>query len=1037
MPKPSGDSFDAKKRFASVPMSQGEVQKDSDWNKGGRRGRLSLRGWLLIVVAVAGVALILGLATTALGMGPIAAALEARRQPPLVVSLVFPEDGATLPLRSTLWVRGEIAGRSTASELTLIVNGQTWDTTALTEFDRGASWGWTPSGEGRHELTVVAHDAAGRTFSSPTASVYASGQADFRFPYQHTLEEGDNLSSLGETYSSSSEEILDANPGLSADGPLAPGDTVTIPVHVPTGPEQAPASGEAAAPPVGPLPETPPGAIPPQSDGTAFGDVVVALNTLPVPPGFTIKNGTLIPSQPVDSIYLYVAIGDDNWERVPKDPHAFIVPIFGVFDLKPYLDFAALDNLTEPVLLKVEGWGWAGSALVSLGSYSGYYGAGQLHWPYGGTDLQVYSHQTLGKKYYTTKAQVSGDASDWSLQFRWSSQTAGVTGGVVQISEKPFPNSLALNPPGLVQYGIDADNPGEFTINLRDYFFSDESNFFEGIGQAIGDAVGDVVGGATGGVSWKGTPAHQYWPFLSRTFFVRVVPLGAGTSAEASNTVVVYFTPSGKPVPITGPLNGPVYEARILGFDPYLPADPAYSTCWVMNVDVQNCKDVLVFSAEGISSQQQCTTSIPKGTWGCGCPGVSCSSSGSSCSLSPSDWGDCISEGAQAVGSWIAKGWDALAGVYNDAVAFVKEMAATLNPFCIQAKIAAAELGGDTVTKEDVEDVCAAVTDIAVTAVMAYFGLPPSLPEFDKLMDEGLDYAIGIAASELGIECNKQCRDLLKEGFQAATSGENLLEKGLDLGASMAADELRDLGYDCDAKCEQLIQDGAQGKASFGQVTDAAIDQATQQIVGQLNANGYSCDQDCADAIRNQLKQGAAIGQIAQEAAASPSYTPFMVPHPRAAESPAIVRVEIFRRWESAEIPNAELERCGLSLDNLVANDVSGQPMSGRLFEPIGVDLPILDPGERMVVPVLLERAGVPLEVMQAMNPSGQHISLPGLGDVTDLAGWFNFYSQGQITLRTWGPLFISTTSNKSLPCIDEVSASFGLPDVGFEVDFP
>jgi hypothetical protein len=320
---------------------------------------------------------------------------------------------------------------------------------------------------------------------------------------------------------------------------------------------------------------------------------------------------------------------------------------------------------------------------------------------------------------------------------------------------------------------------------------------------------------------------------------------------------------------------------------------------------------------------------------------------------------------------------------------------------------------------------------------MAYFGLPPSLPEFDKLMDEGLDYAIGIAASQMGIECNKQCRDLLKEGFQAVASGENLLDKGLELGASMAADELRDLGYDCDAQCEKLIHDGVQGKASFGQVTDLAVNQATQQIVSQLNAKGYPCDQACAEAIRNEIKQGAAIGQLAQDAAAAPSYTPFVVPHPRAAEQPAIVRVEVFRRWESAGIPDEELERCGLSLDNLVTNDVKGQEISGRLFEPIGVDLPILEPGERMVVPVLLNRAAVPAAVMNAMNPSGQHVSLPGLGDVTDLAAWFNFYSQGQITLRTWGPLFISTTSAKSLACIDEVSGVFGLPDVGFNVSFP
>lgn len=962
-------------------------------------------------------------AAALLAFGPTSAALEALRQPAVLVKLVFPEDGDLLPLHASLWVRGETIGRARVVEMTLVVNGQTWGTTSLTPFERSSSWAWTPSGEGRHELSIVARDETGRTHATPTTTVYATAAADVRFPYEHTVGDGDSLASLSETFGSSAEEILDANPALSPGSPLAPGALVTIPIH-PGGLSPALPEGGQAAPPVGPLPDAPP-SLPPQSDGTAFGDVVAALGSLPIPPGFTIQNGALVPSQPVDKLYLYLAVGDDDWERIPKDAHAYLSPAFGAFDLKPYLDFAALDSLPEPVLLKAEAWGWAGDSLVHLGSYSGLYGAGQLHWPYGATDLQVYSHQSLGKKYYATKAAVSGDASSWQLQFRWSSQTPNVTAAAWQISEKPFPNNLSLNPAGLVHWGVDGDNPGEFTLDLRDYFIQPSGGSFGDLLDGLTDDLTDAVGGVIGG-GGKPAPSRQFWPFIGRTFFVRVVPLGAGSQAQPSNTVVVYFSPSGKPIPISGPLNGPVYEARILGFDPYLPPDPDYAACWVANYDIQYCSTV--------NGKEQCYTMVPKGSPGCGCPGVSCSSSGSSCSWSnPLSYGDCAAEGLQSVAEWAQKGWDTLAGVYNEAVSFVKKMAAVLNPFCIQGKIAAAELGGETVSEEDVQEVCEAVADIAVTAVMTYFGLPPSLPEFDKLMDEGLDYAIGVAASEMGIDCNKQCRDLLKEGFQAAASGENMIDKGIELGAEMAAHELAELGYACDAGCQKVIKDAAAAHAFFGQMTDGALDQLAKDIAAKLGG----CDAQCLDIIRNQLKQGVAIGQIAADAAASkPMQQPY-VPHPRSVEQPAVARVEIFRRWESEGIPKSELARCGLTIDNLVANDVNGQTLSGRLFEPIGVDLPVLEPGERMVIPILLERSSVPGAVQQTMNPGNAHVSLPGLGDATDLAMWFNFYSQGQITLRTWGPFFITTTSDKSLPCVDEVSAMYGLPDLGFQVDFP
>jgi len=222
-----------------------------------------------------------------------------------------------------------------------------------------------------------------------------------------------------------------------------------------------------------------------------------------------------------------------------------------------------------------------------------------------------------------------------------------------------------------------------------------------------------------------------------------------------------------------------------------------------------------------------------------------------------------------------------------------------------------------------------------VTAVMTYFGLPPSLPDFDKLADEGLDYAIGIATSEMGFECNKQCRDLIKKGFKAVSSGENLFQAGLDLGADMAAKELDKIGVNCDQKCKNLIKDGVQGKATFGQATDAALDQATNQIVQKLQSEGYLCDAACKAAIRSGLEQGNVIGGFASSAA-QPQPEPLFVPHPLATEQQAVVEIELFRRWESASIPAADVAKCNLAVYNQASSTNFSQPVTGKLFSDEG-----------------------------------------------------------------------------------------------------
>jgi hypothetical protein len=499
----------------------------------------------------------------------------------------------------------------------------------------------------------------------------------------------------------------------------------------------------------------------------------------------------------------------------------------------------------------------------------------------------------------------------------------------------------------------------------------------------------------------------------------------AQIAGPASVPIFVYYQWAGNPYKPTLEPTGPVYQASILSFSPFQSADKDYKACFLSNFEVRDCHTIVPnaytvnsynvgqtpYGGKIITQQQfqQCKLIVPKGQESCGCPGISCSGSSSSCSAwDPTTYGDCFQDFGEWAAGALQDAYNFASGLYNGAVAFVKEWAAKLNPLCIQAKLAAKEFGGESVTEEDVADVCQTATDIAVTAVQIYFGLPPSLPDSEQFMDEGLDYAISMTASQMGIDCNPQCVALLKKGFTAVTSGENLFQQGLDLGASMASSELKKLGYDCDAKCRQIIQSGVQGKANFGQVSDAVLDQAAKQIAAKLNALGpaYACDQDCENAVRLGLAEGAAVGETAAASAAQPKQVLLYVPHPLAVSQPAMMRVSVFRRYESALVPQEDLDQCFLQVFTEETNtDSFGTPISGAPFIAQAVELPILKPGQSITIPLVLEHP-----------PGSFFYSSPGAS-----FNWAVLYYGGQLHVRVTGPAFITTAAGgQALPCIGE-----------------
>ena len=172
-------------------------------------------------------------------------------------------------------------------------------------------------------------------------------------------------------------------------------------------------------------------------------------------------------------------------------------------------------------------------------------------------------------------------------------------------------------------------------------------------------------------VSRRGASPHRKpkrWDgALQTTFYVRVIPILGGKIGEPSNSVIVHYGLP-EPQPVTAE-TGPLYDVQLLSFTPYRAADPKYAKCAVLNQDIQYCQPVYALNPFGLGQynlhiqnvlkqaeasgnlgsykyqypdaiivSQKCETKMPKGTQSCGCPGVSCSSSGSSCG-----WDDPIS----------------------------------------------------------------------------------------------------------------------------------------------------------------------------------------------------------------------------------------------------------------------------------------------------------------------------------------------------------------------------------------------------------
>jgi LysM repeat protein len=155
----------------------------------------------------------------------------------MLVTLSSPLSGASLPLNAFTQVNVDAVGQRPLRRLEFWVDNQLIAQNNLPDGSNltsaSAFWSWTPPQAGDYTLLVRAYDIDNHFALSNAVQVHADDSADRLAMLTHPVQQGDTLANLAQQNNTSTNAILNANPGLLPNGPLPPGGTLNIPVPAP------------------------------------------------------------------------------------------------------------------------------------------------------------------------------------------------------------------------------------------------------------------------------------------------------------------------------------------------------------------------------------------------------------------------------------------------------------------------------------------------------------------------------------------------------------------------------------------------------------------------------------------------------------------------------------------------------------------------------------------------------------------------------------------------------------------------------------
>lgn len=159
---------------------------------------------------------------------------------PLTVNLTSPSDGSAIPMNSFTTIQADALGAKPITALELYVDGVLAQVKGAppgsSQEHFGAFWTWTPDKEGEHVLFVRATDADKRVGTSNIVRVNASKDANPALNVTYKPLVTDTIKTVAERFKTDPQNILDVNPALSPDKPIASGTYISVPIPLPPSP---------------------------------------------------------------------------------------------------------------------------------------------------------------------------------------------------------------------------------------------------------------------------------------------------------------------------------------------------------------------------------------------------------------------------------------------------------------------------------------------------------------------------------------------------------------------------------------------------------------------------------------------------------------------------------------------------------------------------------------------------------------------------------------------------------------------------------
>jgi len=441
----------------------------------------------------------------------------------------------------------------------------------------------------------------------------------------------------------------------------------------------------------------------------------------------------------LDLAYFYYSFNGSGYVRYPQDPDSFLTPSEYPTSLRLMLEGLTSASPSPVSYADVVVWGWNGGTLVNLGAY---------HLKLDDSRLAVCNLGTgcigdVASGFRSTYGELANDGEDQIREFFWSTTAPGTTSVLWQISSSPFSRDFSPHPYGLIGAGCtDGKLQGSFLIdfNSPDEYLPAPSS--------------------CGGYSQPWIEFSKFsWsaalkPETEVRYYIRFTPMaGNQPSGKPSNMVEILAKPGETLLePVIVDHLPDIYDVEIIDFVPIKNMIPQYWGCvsikgldygtiwnYYRSVFPNNISDGYIDQITS-SIYDSLDYAVQNNLIVCPAPYSGSSSSGSVLS----DWGSMFIEGISEI-------WDSVVSAFNALKDDVVNLAANLiNDLGIPC-----------------DSDCKAGLKIGLEIGIAYFtGIPPNLPTFEQLADQGIEYAIQMAAAEAGIPCPEDCQQILREGIE-------------------------------------------------------------------------------------------------------------------------------------------------------------------------------------------------------------------------------------------------------------------------------